>query len=315
MTSMRTDIYFDSCGAGTIHACRWMPEGQPRAILQIVHGIAEYVERYDDFANYLTGLGYMVVAEDHMGHGKSITGGSVQGYFHGGWFSAVEDTYHLLEETRRQYPELPYVLFGHSMGSFMARTILAKYPNSGISAAIICGTGWQPKALLKVAIPLCKLVCRKQGEQNPSPKLQNLVFGSYNKRVEHPRTAYDWLNRDDKLVDAYIADPLCGFTASAGLLRDMMIGISYIEEEKSLQNMRKDLPVFFIAGGDDPVGNYGEGVKQAAGAFQAAGMQNVKLRVYPLCRHEILNEINKQEIYEDVVQWLAPYIKDVIVNN
>ena len=309
---MRTDFYYDSCGAGTIHGCRWMPEGQPRAVVQIVHGIAEYVERYDGFADYLTKLGCMVVAEDHMGHGKSTTGG-VQGYFHGGWFSAVEDTYHLLETTMQQYPELPYVLFGHSMGSFMVRTILAKYPNSGISAAVICGTGWQPKALLKAAIPLCALVCRMDGERNPSPKLEKLVFGSYNKRVEHPRTAYDWLTRDDRVVDAYIADPLCGFTPSAGLMRDMLSGISYIQEERSLRNMRKDLPVLFIAGGDDPVGNYGAGVQRTVEAFKAAGMQNVKLRLYPLCRHELLNEVNRQEVYKDVAQWLAPYIKDVIV--
>lgn len=301
---MRTDFYFDSCGVGAIHACRWTPEGQPRGVFQIVHGIAEYVERYDDFANYLTRLGYLVVAEDHMGHGKSINGGGIQGYFHGGWFSAVEDTYHLLELTQQQYPELPYVLFGHSMGSFMVRTILAKYPDSGISAAIICGTGWQPKGLLKVAVPMCGLVCRKDGEEKPSPKLQNLVFGSYNKRVEHPRTAYDWLTRDSKTVDAYISDPLCGFTASGGLLRDMMMGISYIEEDQSLQNMRKDLPVLFVAGGDDPVGSYGEGVKQTVKAFENAGMRDVKMRIYPLCRHEILNEINKQEIYEDISQWL-----------
>ena len=153
---MRTEHYFASCGAGKIHYCRWTPEGEVKAVLQIIHGIAELAERYDAFARYLNSLGYLVVAEDHMGHGQSLNGDGLQGYFHGGWFYAVADTYHLMEETRKEYPDIPYILFGHSMGSFMARTILCKYPDSGISAAIICGTGWQPTfalpALIKVVM-------------------------------------------------------------------------------------------------------------------------------------------------------------------
>ena len=305
---MRTDFYFDSCGAGQIHCCRWMPEGEPRAVLQIVHGIAEFIERYDDFACYMAKQGILVVAEDHMGHGKSINGDGIQGYFHGGWFGAVEDTYNLLRMTREAYPDVPYILFGHSMGSFMARTILCKYPDSGISAAIICGTGWQPAFALPALIRVVEGICKKVGETNPSQQLQGMIFGSYNSKVEHPRTPYDWLTRDAKIVDAYIDHPLCGFTASSGLLRDMMKGIHYIEQPRNLAAMRKDLPVFFIAGGDDPVGSYGKGIHQSAKAFQKAGMTDVSVRIYPLCRHEILNEINKEEIYEDVLVWIEKYI-------
>ena len=133
---MRTDFWYDSKGAGKIHGCRWTPEEQPKAILQIVHGIAEFVERYDDFAEFLTKQGFLVVAEDHMGHGQSINGEGIQGYFHGGWFTAVEDTVQLMKDTMAEHPGVPYILFGHSMGSFMARTILCKYPDCGISAAI-----------------------------------------------------------------------------------------------------------------------------------------------------------------------------------
>lgn len=301
---MRTDFWYDSQGTGKIHGCRWTPEGETRAVLQIVHGIAEYIERYDDFARYLNDRGILVVAEDHMGHGQSINGDGIQGYFHGGWFAAVADSYQLLEDTRKEFPGLPYILFGHSMGSFMARTILCKYPDSGISAAIVCGTGWQPAALLPAVIKMVDAVCKKSGETKPSETLQNLVFGSYNKRVEHPRTPFDWLSRDKAQVDAYIAHPKCGFTASAGLLREMMKGIAYIEKPESLAAMRQELPVFFIAGGDDPVGNYGKGVKKSADAFQKAGMKDVSMRIYPLGRHEILNEINKDEVYEDVYQWV-----------
>ena len=301
---MRRDIWFDSKGAGKIHGCCWTPEGEAKAVVQIVHGIAEFVERYDTFANYLTELGFVVVAEDHMGHGQSINGEGIQGYFHGGWFTAVEDTMQLMKDTMADYPGVPYILFGHSMGSFMARTILCKYPDSGISAAIICGTGWQPTFALPALIKVVESICKKTGETLPNEKLQGMVFGSYNNKVEHPRTAYDWLSRDAKIVDAYIDHPLCGFTASCGLLREMMKGIYYIQQPKHLAAMRKDLPVFFIAGGDDPVGSYGKGIHQAAEAFRKAGMQDVKVRIYPLCRHEILNEINKEEVFEDVVEWI-----------
>lgn len=305
---MRTDGYFDSCGAGRIHYCCWTPEGKPKAVLQILHGIAEHVARYDAFAEYLCQSGYVVVAEDHMGHGQSIGENGIRGYFHGGWFSAVADSYRLLVIMQEAYPGLPYVLFGHSMGSFMARTILAKYPESGISACIVCGTAWQPAAMLKAGVPMAKLICRLDGETNPSQKLQGIAFGGYNKRVERKRTEYDWLSRDTKCVDAYIADPLCGFTASAGLLRDMMMGIAYIQKPETLASMRKDLPVFFIAGGDDPVGAYGDGVRKAAQMFRKAGMEQVAERIYPLCRHELLNEINKEEVYQDVTDWLAPIL-------
>ena len=301
---MRTDFWYDSKGAGKIHACRWTPEGQPKAVVQIVHGIAEFVERYDDFANFLTGHGIAVVGEDHMGHGQSINGDGIQGYFHGGWFTAIEDTMQLILDTMEAYPGVPYILFGHSMGSFMARTILCKYPASGIHAAIICGTGWQPSFALPALIKVVEGICKKTGETNPNETLQGMVFGSYNKKVEHPRTPFDWLTRDAKIVDDYIAHPLCGFTASCGLLREMLKGIHYIQQKNNLAAMNKDLPVFFIAGGDDPVGPYGKGVQKCADTFVSVGMTDVKTKIYPLCRHEILNEINKEEVYEDVLRWI-----------
>lgn len=301
---MRTDEFYASKGAGQIHVCRWMPERPPVAVLQIIHGIAEYVERYDDFANYLNQLGFVVVAEDHMGHGKSINGGGIQGYFHGGWFTAVDDSYALLQRTRAEFPTLPYVLLGHSMGSFMTRTLLCKYPDSGISAAVICGTGWQPEAVLDAGIAVCSAACKLQGETEPNDRLQNLVFSNYNKRVEHEKTPFDWICRDRKVVSDYIADPLCGFTATGGLLREMLKGIRFIQRPGNLAAMEKQLPVLFIAGGDDPVGNYGSGVRKAADAFRRAGMQDVTCKIYPLGRHEILSEINKQEVYADISDWL-----------
>lgn len=307
--SMRSEYYYDSCGAGKIRACVWEPEGTPRAIVQLVHGIAEHVERYDDYACWLNEKGILVAAEDHMGHGRSIGKDGIRGYFHGGWFAAVEDTYSLLKQTMEKYPGVPYILFGHSMGSFMARTILAKHPDSGITGCIICGTAWQPSGLLTAAAPLCKLLCRNGADKKPSDTLKKVMFGSYNKKVEHVRTENDWLTRDDRVVDAYNADPLCGFTATAGLYRDMMTGIAYIQKQETLKAMEPETPILFTAGSADPVGAYGVGVEQAAKAFKDMGMKDVSLKLYPMCRHEILNEINNAQVYEDILGWIEEKIK------
>lgn len=308
---MRTDFFFKSGSGARLHGCRWTPDSQVRAVLQIVHGIAEYVERYDGFANFLNRQGILVVAEDHMGHGKSISQECPQGYFAGGWQTAVDDTYRLTRDTMAEFRDVPFILFGHSMGSFMARTILAKYPDSGITAAVICGTGWQPAPVLAAGKAACALVCRAKGERAPSPLLQAMAFGTYNRKVEYPRTPYDWLSRDNSVVNAYKADPLCGFTPTAGLMRDMMEGIAYIQREENLAKMGKALPVLFIAGGDDPVGSYGAGVRTAAEAFRKAGMERVDVRIYPLCRHELLNEINREEIMDDVSRWIDGVLEKI----
>ena len=305
---MRTDLYFDSLGGGKLHACRWTPEGEVKAIVQIVHGLAEYVERYDDLAEFFNSRGILVVAEDHMGHGKSICDATPMGYFAGGWHAAVKDTYRLLKNTMGEFPGVPYILFGHSMGSFMARTVLAKYPDSGIAGAIICGSAWMPGAVIGAGKALATVICKKNGEKNPSNLLQNMMFGGYTKRIEHPRTSCDWLTRDQKIVDAYVEDPLCGFIPSAGLVRDMMTGLQYIQDGKNLDAMKKDLPIFLVAGGDDPVGGYGAGVEQCAAEFKKHGMAHVDMKIYPLCRHEIHNEINRHEVYEDLAGWVEKII-------
>lgn len=301
---MFTDFYFPSCGAGMIHGCRWEPEGEPIAVLQIVHGIAEHAARYDDFACAMARQGFLVVAEDHMGHGRSIGDDGIKGYFTGGWHKAVADTHRLLSYTRTECPDVPYILLGHSMGSFMVRTLLAKYPKCGVSAAIISGTAWMHRGIINTGLAAASLVCKLEGADKPSKMLSEMMFGSYNKKIERQRTAFDWLTRDNKCVDAYIADPLCGFTVTAGLVKDMMTGLLYIQEPSHIAKMRKDMPILFIAGAADPVGNYGEGVKQAVQAFTRAGMENVAMRLYPMCRHEILNELNKEDVYKNILDWL-----------
>lgn len=303
-----TDFYYPSCGKGVIHGCRWEPEGKVRGVVQIIHGIAEYAQRYDAFARYLNGLGYLVVAEDHMGHGKSGGKETVRGYFHGGWFSAVEDSYQLMQSIHGEFPEAPYVLFGHSMGSFMTRTLLIRHPDCPLSGAVICGTGWMPETVIQAGLTMAKLQCRIGEASGTSQMLHKMMFGAYNRKVEHPRTEFDWLNRDAKQVDAYIADPMCGFQETVGLARDMLSGMLFNQKMEHLQKMRKDLPVHFVAGGDDPVGDYGKGVRKTAEQFRKAGMERVSCKIYPLCRHEILNEINKQEIFEEISQVIDSFI-------
>lgn len=282
----------------------WQPEGNVRAVVQIVHGIAEHMERYDHFARFLNSHGIVVVGEDHMGHGLSIGEAGLRGYFHGGWHTAVDDTYQLLLDTKKRYADVPYILLGHSMGSFMARTILVKYPDSGIAGCILSGTAWQPDGLLKAGPTAANLICKLIGEKKCSRKLYDMMFGGFNSKIEHARTGSDWLSRDPKVADAYEADPLCGFIPTAGLFRDMLNGFVYIQNSENLQKMNKNLPVFFVAGGDDPVGSYGAGVREAANRFIKNGMEHIDLKLYPLCRHEILNEINKAEVYGDLLDWI-----------
>lgn len=304
---MRTDFYYDSCGIGKIHGCRWTPQGEVKAVVQIVHGIAEFIERYDGFAEFLNEQGIVVVAEDHMGHGKSIDHGGTKGFFDGGWKAVVDDTVHLQKMTREEFPDKPYFLFGHSMGSFISRTILCRYPDLDLTGCIICGTGWMPDVVVKTGYLTAKSFCARIGEKTPSERLQSMMFGGFNRRVEHQRTSVDWLTRDAAVVDAYQAHPMAGFTASCGLIRDMLGGVIFNQKQSNLEKMNKNLPILFVAGGDDPVGNYGKGVKIAAKNFKAVGMKDVTCKLFPLCRHEILNEINREEIYRYIYNWILRY--------
>lgn len=303
---MRTDYYIDSCGAGQLHVCRWIPEDTPRGIVQIIHGIGEMAERYEEFALHLISEGYLVVAADLMGHGSSL--GGTRSYFHGGWAACVKDACRVTEETMEAYPGLPYVLLGHATGSFVVRTILARYPSSGITAAILCGTGWYPSAVLQMLLQSAEAVCLKNGKETPAPQLYKLICGSYNRKIRKPRTPYDWLSRDDAVVDSYISNPLCGDVPTCGLLRDVLRGVYCCQQPKNLEKMKKHLPVLMLSGKEDPLGNYGKGVEQTEEAFRKAGMVNVQVKIYPGCRHEILHELNNQAVWDDITGWLEHHM-------
>ncbi len=302
--AMYQEFYYPSCGPCQIHACRWSPEGTPKAVVQIVHCVAEYAARYDHFASWLASRGFLVVAEDHMGHGLSVSSKCPQGDFAGQWFQAVADSHELFCQTRQAYPQLPYILLGHSMGSFMVRTILARYPESSLSAAIISGTAWMGDGMLRMGKAASGFWGTLFGRHKPSTALTGMIFGGYNRKFKPARTPSDWLSRDEMQVDAYVADPLCGFPVTPALLKEMMTGLQYIQQPEHLQRMNKQLPVLFVSGQEDPVGDAGEGVRRAHRAFEEAGMQQATLRLYPDCRHELLNERNRDQVYADLLTWM-----------
>lgn len=304
------DFYFNSStGKNKIHARMCVPDAEPRAIVQIIHGIAEYIERYDEFMSFLADNGIIAVGTDHLGHGKSIESEEQTGFFayDNGWDYVVRDEEVLRLAMHENYPELPIIVFGHSMGSFMARTLLIRYPDA-FNAAIISGTGNQGAALVNGGLFMGNLVTGLRGAHHYSKFLNNLAFGSYNKIYDNPKTEYDWLSRDEANVQKYIDDPLCGFIPSCSLFRDMMTGVKFITNKKNLTAMNKDMPVYFMSGDMDPVGECGKGVQKAYNNFLEAGMKDVSIKLYPGGRHEMLNEINKDEVYTDILAWLESKI-------
>lgn len=304
------DFYFNSStGKNKIHARMCVPDTEPRAIVQIIHGIAEYIDRYDEFMSFLADNGIIAVGTDHLGHGKSIESEEQTGFFayENGWDYAVRDEEVLRLAMHENYPELPIIVFGHSMGSFMARTLLIRYPDA-FNAAIISGTGNQGSVLVNGGLFMGNLVTGLKGAHHYSKFLNNLAFGSYNKIYENPKTEYDWLSRDEANVQKYIDDPLCGFIPTCSLFRDMMTGVKFITNKKNLTAMNKDMPVYFMSGDMDPVGECGKGVQKAYNNFLEAGMKDVSIKLYPGGRHEMLNEINKDEVYSDILTWLGSKI-------
>lgn len=304
------DFYFNSStGKNKIHARMCVPDAEPRAIVQIIHGIAEYIDRYDEFMSFLADNGIIAVGTDHLGHGKSIESEEQTGFFayDNGWDYVVRDEEVLRLAMHENYPELPIIVFGHSMGSFMTRTLLIRYPDA-FNAAIISGTGNQGAALVNGGLFMGNLVTGLKGAHHYSKFLNNLAFGSYNKIYDNPKTEYDWLSRDEANVQKYIDDPLCGFIPSCSLFRDMMTGVKFITNKKNLTAMNKDMPVYFMSGDMDPVGECGKGVQKAYNNFLEAGMKDVSIKLYPGGRHEMLNEINKDEVYTDILAWLGSKI-------
>ena len=204
---------------------------------------------------------------------------------------------------KADYPDLPYIFFGHSMGSFLTRTYIVKHPEKP-DLVILSGTGHQSRALVYSGYAMAEAIVRAKGPRADGRLLNDLAFGAYNKKVPFPMTDFDWLSQDHEMVKKYINDPLCGFVAKASLYRDMMGGIRFVTDQKNIDAMNKDTPVYFMSGDKDPVGDYGKGVERAYKAFCRAGLRDVFMRLYPDGRHEMLNELNRQQVCQDVLDWI-----------
>ena len=305
MAKFEAFYYTSSTGKNRIYALKCEPEGEVRAVVQIVHGIAEHIDRYRDFMEYLAGNGFVVVGDDHLGHGKTITCEEDKGVFYpeDGWNHVVKDLILLHNIMAAQYPNAKYVMFGHSMGSFLVRTYIADYPDQ-YDMAILSGTGHQGKLLVSVGNMMAKHTIKKYGYASDGTKLNNLSMGGYLKRIDNPRTTFDWLSRDTAEVDKYMADELCGFTAKAGVYADMMKGVQYVTSMDTISKVDPNKPIYFMSGSEDPVGDYGKGVQKAYGCFRKAGVKDVIIKLYEGDRHEMLNETNRDEVYLDVLTWL-----------
>ncbi|MBE6910725.1 MAG: alpha/beta hydrolase [Ruminococcaceae bacterium] len=306
----RKEFYFPSSdGKTSIHAVEWTPDGEARGVYQIAHGVAEYALRYEPFAEFLADKGFVVVANDHIGHGQSVAEGAAPLYFgeKDGWMHVVDDMHALRNLTAQKYPGLPYFLMGHSMGSFLARTYLIRYPGT-VRAAVIMGTGQQPGYMVAGGKLAAAIFGRKSGFDKFDATVDNLAFGAYNKPFEPKRTNYDWLSVNTENVDAYIADPLCGGQATVGLFRDMLGGIGFISKASNLAQMDMSTPVLFISGAMDPVGDLGKGTTKAYESFKKAGVKDVTLKLYPNLRHEILNEKEKDQVRADILAWVEQHM-------
>lgn len=305
---IKKEFYFDSRdGENKIHAVRWMPDSQSTVacVVQVVHGMAEYAERYEEFAGYMTDRGIVVTGEDHLGHGKSVGEKGKYGYFceQDPATVLVRDVHRLKKMTQELYPEVPYVILGHSMGSFITRNYMFRY-GSGIAAAVLMGTGMQPVAALKCSAAAARIQKVFCGSDHVSRLIDKLAFGGYNKRIEDARTSFDWLSRDPERVERYIADPMCGFVFTVNGFSALFELIARLHRRENLEQIPKSLPVYMVSGTGDPVGGYGKGVQKAYDSLKEAGLENVELKLYEGGRHELMNETNRAEIMQDIYEWL-----------
>ena len=297
--------------ASTIRALVWEPDDaarpdfSPRAVVQIVHGMSEHVERYAPFAEFLVGRGFVVCANDHVGHGKTA-GERDLGHMPlaNGADVLVEDVHALRERVCERYPHARHVMFGHSMGSFVTRVYLTRHAD-GLSAAILCGTGQQPRIQTVAGRVITRLIAQIRGERHVSRFVDSLGAGAYGRAIRDARTDVDWISSDPDVVDEYIADPLCGQPFTVGAYATLASLVADATDARLARRVPKDLPLLFVAGAEDPVGDCGRGVARAVDEYRNAGVRLVEMGIYPGARHEILNEPCHEAVWHDVEELLA----------
>ena len=308
---MRNDIYYPSVdGETTIHAIEWVPEGEPVAVMQLIHGMTEFVGRYDEFASYLADKGFYVVGNDHLGHGESVNNEEQYGFFRekNGNRAVLEDIETLRVMTKEKYPDVPYFMLGHSMGSFLIRQYIARHGDS-LTGAIIMGTGTNPEAVLKTGRALCRMIAAVKGWHYRSSLVYSIVSNGNNKRIPDAKTPAEWLSKNEESKAAYLADPKCTFRFTVNGYYNMFLSISDCQSKATAAKIPKDLPLLIVSGAEDPIGQYGKGVEQAYKLYQKAGIKDVSMKLYPDDRHEILNELDRATVYDDIYAWLTAHME------
>lgn len=286
-----------------LYARYWIPDGEIKCILQIVHGMAEHIGRYDEMASWFASQGILVVGEDMLGHGQSLDDYSTPGYFTplDPATVVVRDVHRLKKITEEKYPGVPYFILGHSMGSFILRNYIFRY-GKGIKGAIICGTGSKPKLLVKAGLLITNIIQLFCGDHHKSTLLSTLAFGNKSKIPEDHRN--DWLCTDHKVVEKYDADPLCGFLFTVNGFKTLFTLIDRQNSKKNIEKMPNTLPVLFISGSEDQVGDCSKGVKKVFDEYKSLGMEDVDCILYEGLRHEILNEPSREKVFSDVFEWI-----------
>ena len=307
--TVKKDIWFSSAdGRSKVAGYYYEASGSaPFCLVQISHGMCEYIGRYDDFASYLAQNGCVVCGNDHIGHGRSVSTPDDLGYLggRGGRCHAISDMKTMNQLAREAYPGLPLVLLGHSMGSFFSRRFAADWPEL-LDGLVISGTGG-PNPLSKVGILLTRLMEKMHGSHHRSALVHNMAFGAYLKKIGGAKTNYDWISRDEQIVQTYNNDPLCTFRFTASGFGELFSALADVSSPAWAEALRKDMPVMMIQGDADPVGDYGRGTAVVRGWLEAAGVQPLEYKVYPGGRHEMLNETNRQGVYGDVLGFLMHY--------
>ena len=300
---IKEEFYYNSADSKTkVHAVKWTPTSNIRAIIQISHGVTEHILRYDEFAKYMNQKGILVVGNDHLGHGQSM---GTPMYFgkEGSWNYIVKDMHTCREIIQSEYPDVPYFMLGFSLGSFALRTYLIDYIPK-IKGAIIIGTGHNSKIEFALANFITKKEIKKYGEEKSTPTIKSLTFDTYNKLFKPNKTDYDWLSLSKKNIEDYINDPLRGESMSAGLFRELLRGMRYTSQISNIKKMNLNTKILLLSGEKDPVGGQTKGVNKVFKLLKKANIDDVKLKYYSDLRHDILHEDNKEEIYEFIYNWL-----------
>lgn len=303
---MKKEFYFLSQdGVTKIHGITWTPEGEIRAVLQICHGMVEHIDRYNSFAEYLAQRGICVVGHDHLGHGKSVQSEEYLGYFHEtrGNEYVIMDIHHLRQMTQKKYPGIPYFMMGHSMGSFLLRQYLTMR-GEGLAGAIIMGTGYMPYGLLVAGQAVCRAIAAGKGWMYRSRFVNFLGVGGYNRAFKGADCVGDWTTSDPEMHEKYEADELCHYIFTVNGYYQMFRGMKTLTKKDAVLKIPRDLPVFFAAGEEDPVGKRGAGVRKVYEKYVSSGMKDVEIKLYPGDRHEILNETDRASVFEDLYQWI-----------